>query len=79
MLKPTLPKFYANEKGEYLGSFSGIQKLIGKYEDGTEAILHPGEFPIIPLDAKEISCAPSSMEYLWDFKKKKWIEKEITS
>lgn len=73
MLKPTEPKFFVDDKGAYLGSFSGIQKLTGKYEDGTEVILHPGEFPPIPMGAIEIPSGPEYASQIWDFVKKKWL------
>lgn len=76
MLKPTEPKFYVDLDGRYLGSLSGIQKLVGTYEDGSEAVLHPGEFPFIPLGAREVSSAPSDARQLWDFNKKVWLPVE---
>lgn len=73
MLKPTEPRFYVDLDGRYLGSLSGIQKLIGLYEDGSEEVLHPGEFPIIPLGAREISSAPNDARQIWDFENEKWL------
>lgn len=77
ILKPTQPKFYVDLDGRYLGSLSGIQKLKGIYEDGTEVVLHPGEFPAIPLGAKEVASAPNEASQIWDFKKEKWLAPKI--
>lgn len=79
MLKPTEPKFYVDLDGRYLGSLSGIQKLIGIYADGSEVILHPGEFPNVPLGAQEVSSAPNDANQIWNFKKKEWLQLEIKS
>ncbi len=72
MLKSTEPKFYVDLDGRYLGSLSGIQKLIGTYEDGSTAILHPGEFPAIPLGAREVSSAPLYARQIWNFNEERW-------
>lgn len=72
-LRPTETKFYVTSDGNYIGGFAGIQKLIGIYEDGSEVILHPGEWPAILLGGREVSSAPEDARQIWNFETNAWL------
>ena len=71
-LKATKTKYYVNNEGYYIGAFIGVQKLVGIYEDGSEVILHPGEFPPLPEGTIEVSFPPISAVQRWDNINKSW-------
>lgn len=72
-IRATKERFFINQNGKYIGSFSGTQSIKAVYEDGTEVILHAGVSPEIPDNAKEIACPPDDPRQEWNGSKNAWL------